>query len=76
MIEPKEPIFPSLLNACIFNTPLHPAGGASILSPLSTTDRGTPTQLEASPPNRIAFRTQCIARIPCDVKEPFVLTSA
>jgi len=52
----------------MFTIPSHPVGGASILSPLSTTDKDTPIQLEASPPNRIALRTQFIACMPCDVK--------
>ncbi len=37
----------------------HPVGGASIPSPLRSTDNGTPTQLEGLPLNRIALFTQC-----------------
>jgi hypothetical protein len=45
----------------MFTIPSHPVGGASILSPLSTTDKGTPTQLEGLLLNRIALFTQCSA---------------
>jgi hypothetical protein len=61
MIEFNDPKFPSWLNPLMFTIPSHPAGGASILSPFSTTDKGTPTQLEGLPLNRIALFTQCSA---------------
>jgi hypothetical protein len=59
--EFNEPIFPSWLNPLMFTIPSHPVGGASILSPLSTADKGTPTQLEGLPLSRIALFTQCSA---------------
>ena len=61
IIEFNEPIFPSWLNPPMFTIPSHPVRGANILSPLSITDKGTPTQLEGLPLNRIALFTQCSA---------------